>query len=62
MLFRSQYREAQHASIRLAAGIHPDDFPLYDAGVIVGYNPDGTYMPGPNWHLMPDDTEDDEDE
>lgn len=34
---------------RVAAGIHPDDFPLYDAGVIVGYNPDGSYKPGPQW-------------
>jgi hypothetical protein len=35
---------------------------LYDAGIITGYNPDGTYVPGPNWDQMPQDEEDEDDE
>lgn len=58
----SQRAEAQHASRRLAAGIHPDDFGLFDAGIITGYNPDGTYKPGPNYDQLPQDTDDEEDE
>ena len=58
----AQRQQAQHASRRLAAGIHPEDFPLYDAGIIVGYNPDGTYKPGPNFDQLPQDTDDEEDE
>jgi hypothetical protein len=35
---------------RLAAGIAQEDFALFDAGVILGYNAgDGSYVPGPNW-------------
>ena len=34
---------------RAAAGIHPDDFEAFDTGIIVGYNPDGTFKPGPNF-------------
>jgi len=34
---------------RKAAGIHPDDFEAFDTGVMVGYNPDGTWKPGPNF-------------
>lgn len=55
-------RAAQHAARRLSAGIHPEDFALYDAGVIVGYNGDGTYKPGPNFDQLPQDTDDEEDE
>ena len=34
---------------RTAAGIHPDDFEAYDKGIMVGYNPDGSFKPGPNF-------------
>jgi hypothetical protein len=44
----------------LNAGIHPDDFPLFDAGIITGYLPDGNYKPGPNWDQMPTSGDDDE--
>ena len=57
-----QLRQAQHAARRLSAGIHPDDFALYDAGVIVGYNGDGTYKPGPNWDQRPKELNEDDDE
>ena len=40
---------AKQAAKRVAAGIHPDDYELFDRGEIVGYNPDGSYKPGPNW-------------
>ncbi len=56
-----QLRQAQHAARRLSAGIHPEDFALYDSGIITGYTPDGQYQPGPNWDQMPKDS-DEEDE
>ena len=55
-----QLRQAQHAARRLSAGIHPEDFALYDAGIITGYTPDGQYQPGPNWDQMPRDSDEDE--
>ena len=59
-----QQAAAQYAYERLSRGIHPEDFDRYDAGYIVGYNPDGSYIPGPNWDQMPvaqePDEEDDE--
>ena len=57
-----QRQQAQHAARRLSAGIHPEDFALFDAGIILGYNPDGTYKPGPNYDQLPQDTDDEEDE
>lgn len=45
-----ELKDLQHRQRRLSAGIRPEDFPLFDAGVIVGYEADGeTYKPGPNW-------------
>ena len=38
---------AQYAYKRTAAGINPEDFDAYDAGLLVGYKPDGSWMPGP---------------
>jgi hypothetical protein len=58
----AQLAQAQHAARRLAAGIHPEDFALYDAGIILGYNGDGTYKPGPNFDQMPQDEDDEDDE
>ena len=58
----AQRAEAQHAARRLSAGIQPEDFHLYDAEVILGYNPDGSYKPGPNYDQLPQDTDDEEDE
>lgn len=57
-----QRREAQRARDRLTHGIMPEDFALFDAGIITGYNPDGTYKPGPNYDQLPQDTDDEEDE
>jgi hypothetical protein len=58
----AQLAQAQHAARRLAAGIHPEDFALFDAGIIVGYNGDGSYKPGPHFDQMPQIDEDEEDE
>lgn len=45
------------ARARLEAGIHPDDFEAFDAGEMVGYDPEtGDPIPGPN----ADDDEDDD--
>lgn len=52
-----QQRAAQYAYERLSRGIHPEDFANYDAGYIAGYNPDGSYIPGPNWDQMPQHVE-----
>lgn len=41
--------KAAHAYERMVRGILPSDFELYDRGAIVGYEPDGSYTPGPNW-------------
>lgn len=38
-----------HAARRLAAGIEQEDFPLYDAGYIAGYDEKGDFLPGPKW-------------
>lgn len=60
-----QLKAAQHASVRLSKGIASEDHGLYDRGVIVGYLPDGSYDPGPNFHELEEaaeafDIEDDE--
>ena len=49
-----QMKVARHHQDRARLGIHPDDFEAFDAGIMVGYNPDGTFIPGPNWtdHVM----------
>lgn len=55
---------------RLSRGIDPEDYDLYDAGVIAGYDEEDTehhgYKPGQNWKLFdtmrPASDNDDEDE
>lgn len=44
-----QQAAAQKSYSRIAKGLHPEDFELFDAGVITGYKPDGSYAPGPKW-------------
>jgi hypothetical protein len=44
-----QMEKAQHAQRRLMAGIMPEDFSLYDAGIVTGYDGDGNFKPGENW-------------
>lgn len=55
----------QHAYQRQAKGILQQDWELFDAGYIVGYEPDGGYTPGPKWDeyqakLAAEDADDDE--
>lgn len=59
---REQLDAAQKAYTRINLGIHPEDYAAFDAGEILGYNPDGSYKPGPNWvePVEDDDEEDDE--
>ena len=57
-----QQRAAQYAYERLNRGIHPEDFAAYDSGWMTGYNPDGMYIPGPNYHEMPQDDGDEDDD
>lgn len=62
----AQMEAAQKAYERLAAGIEHDDYALFDAGVIVGYHPDGSFKPGPNYDRLQEfiaaETEESEDE
>ena len=44
-----QMAAAKHRYQRLVDGIHPDDFEVYDAGVMIGYAPNGSWIPGPNF-------------
>lgn len=57
-----QLTASQMAYERVSRGIHPDDYTLYDAGIIAGYNDDGSYKPGPNAGQHPEVFEDDEDD
>ncbi len=34
---------------RTSAGIAMEDYDVFDKGIMVGYNPDGTFKPGPNF-------------
>lgn len=55
---------AQKAAVRLSKGIDPSDFEAYEKGIMDGYNADGSFIPGPNYHLLEqdEDTELDEDD
>lgn len=57
-----QLAAAQKAYERVSRGIHPEDYALFDAGVISGYQDDGSYKPGPNAAMAPDVFEDEDDE
>ncbi len=57
-----QIRKAKHGYSRLIAGIRPEDYTLFDRGVIKGYNPDGSYILGPNGHELEVIEEEDDDD
>lgn len=40
---------AQRAYERTKRGIHPDDFEAFDKGYMLGYQPDGSWLPGPKY-------------
>lgn len=50
------------SALRLSRGIHWDDFKRYEAGEILGYTPDGEYVPGPNWKPEAKEEADEDDE
>jgi hypothetical protein len=43
-----QVAAAEKAAKRLERRIDPEDFAAFDAGEIIGYNADGSKIPGPN--------------
>jgi len=44
-----QLTKAQHLQDRLRLGITPEDFKVFDDGVMRGYKPNGDWIPGPNY-------------
>jgi hypothetical protein len=54
---QQQLDAARHAAERVGLGIHPDDYPAYEAGQMRGYNPDGSWIPGPNFSDESEDSE-----
>lgn len=57
------FEAAKAAYERVSRGIHPDDYEAYRLGLMIGYNPDGSWIPGPNYFPgAEDDDEDEEDE
>lgn len=55
-----QLAAARAAYPKVAAGIAPEDYPAFDAGLMTGYNPDGSFKPGPNVEENLDDEEADD--
>ena len=53
---------AAFAYERLQRGIHIDDFERYGRGELIGYNADGSDIPGPNAVTFDDVDDDDEEE
>lgn len=45
---QEQFEAAQAAYPRLEAGILPEDFAAYEKGLMVGYDADNNWIPGPN--------------
>lgn len=45
-----ELQQARRAYERTDKGIVPEDFELFDQGIIAGYDADGNYVPGPNWN------------
>jgi hypothetical protein len=45
----AKLQAAQHAQNKARLGIAPEDFEAFDSGLMVGYNPDGSWIPGPNF-------------
>ena len=56
-----QLLAAQRSYCRTRKGIAPEDHEAFDAGVIAGYRPDGSFEPGPNY-VEPEEEEETEDE
>ena len=50
-----QIKTAQHHQDYVRHGIWPEDYQAFDDGLMIGYNPDGTNIPGPNALPQPDE-------
>jgi hypothetical protein len=46
---KAQLAQAQAAQDKVRLGIHPEDYDAYDQGLMLGYSPDGNWIPGPNY-------------
>ena len=58
-----QIESARLAYDRTNRGIHPDDFDAFDRGYMTGYQPDGSWIPGPayqEWESQQVEEEDDD--
>lgn len=44
-----ELQQARRAYERTDKGIVPEDYELFNQGVIAGYDAEGNYIPGPNW-------------
>lgn len=44
-----QFQKAQATYPKVAAGLQPEDYSAWDRGWMRGYNPDGSWVPGPNY-------------
>jgi hypothetical protein len=53
---------AQKSYRRIAAGIQPEDYQAFDDGLMIGYDPLGNPIPGPNAETDEEDLEFGEDE
>lgn len=59
---RAKLDAAQQAYTRVAKGIAPEDYELFDDGEILGYEANGDYIKGPNWKEPEPEPEEDEDD
>ena len=57
----AQIEAAKAAYPKVAAGIHPDDSEAYDRGEMIGYNPDGSWIPGSDAPTCDEDEDIDDD-
>jgi hypothetical protein len=55
-----QQQAAQVTQELVSKGIHPEDYQAYLDGIMIGYDEDGKYIPGPNYTEDEPDGDDEE--
>lgn len=55
---REDQERLKKARDAVGLGIAPDDLEMFYNNEILGYRPDGSYIPGPNWQGDDDDDDD----